>query len=385
MMIVRQQSGGLLRLPNAGTNSRRRKARPFPFWILPQVLAFLITFMMPSRALSGVITLGLSSAAGGVVIGGTSPNYSTGFGNVNGLGVGSPGAGISIVTAGVSGGVIYSTDYNLVITGLVSPHQAQIAVYVSSNFAKPTALILQSCYPSGGCGNGASFTTISTSSVAPTIIVPSPGVANGTFTANLGLFVANADGAGASSGSDSATLTFVATDLSNGKTSTVTLGLNSPSENIQPAVGLTLATAAGGLTVSPGADFSMNFGNVNGIGISPSAGITIVPASGGVIYGTPYLLQPSFSGFASTTGTLSVYVSMNFVHPAILQLQNAAALGGPYTAISNSSASPTSLTTTAATNSSLTRYIGLFVSNVNGAGAFTGSDSATLTYTLTVP
>jgi hypothetical protein len=33
----------------------------------------------------------------------------------------------------------------------------------------------------------------------------------------------------------------------------------------------------------------------------------------------------------------------------------------------------------------VTPYLGLFVSNVNGAGAFNGSDSATLTYTLTVP
>ena len=60
---------------------------------------------------------------------------------------------------------------------------------------------------------------------------------------------------------------------------------------------LTLATATGGLTISPGADFSMDFGSVNGLGFSPSAGLTTVAATGGVVYSTPYLLQPAFSAF----------------------------------------------------------------------------------------
>lgn len=385
MMIVRQQPNGQTYLPYAGTASRLRKVVPFPVGLIPPCLAFLMALFLPSYAAAGVITLTLGSAPGGVVISGVGPNYSAGFGNVNSLGVGIPGAGITIISTGVSGGVIYSTNINFVISGLVNPHSATVSAYMSSNFTKPTALILKSCYPSGSCSSGASFNTISLNAGAPTPIIPSPGVIDGTFTASLGLFVASANGAGAVSGADSAIVTFVATDVSNGKTSSVTLALNNPSENIQTAVGLLLASAAGGLAVVPGADFSTNFGSVNGIGISPSAGLTVVPAAGGVVYSSPYLLQPSFSGFASTTGTMSVYVSMNFVHPAILQLQDAAASGGPYTTISNSSASPTSLTTSAATNSSLTRYLGLFVSSVNGAGAFTGSDSATLTYTLTVP
>lgn len=385
MMIVGQKANGQSYLPYAGTASRLRKVGPFSVGVIPPCLALVIALLLPSYAAPAVISLSLSSAPGGVVISGTNPGYSTGFGNVNSLGVGTPGAGITIISAGVSGGVIYSTNINFVITGLVVPHHATVSAYMSSNFTKPTALILQSCYPSGGCGSGASFATISLNAGAPTPIIPAPGVIDGTFTASLGLLVANANGAGADSGADSAIVTFVATDTSNGKTSSVTLSLNNPSENIQTAVGMSLASAPGGLAVLPGADFSMNFGNVNGIGVSPAAGLTVVPAAGGVVYSTPYLLQPSFSGFASTTGTLSVYVSMNFVHPAILQLQDGAASGGPYAAISSSSAAPTSLTNSVVTNSSLTRYLGLFVSGVNGAGAFTGSDSATLTYTLTVP
>ena len=74
----------------------------------------------------------------------------------------------------------------------------------------------------------------------------------------------------------------------------------------------------------------MNFGNVNGLGIGPGAGLTTVAAAGGVIYGTPYLLNPAFTDFASTTGTLSVYASSVFAHPAVLHLDDSAASAGPY-------------------------------------------------------
>ena len=385
MKIVRQTTNGHPRLPSVGTNSRPRKAGLFPFRFLPAILASLIAAFTPNSAKSAVISLSMSSAPGGVAVSGTQPNYSAGYGNVNSLGVGTPAAGVTVITTGVIGGAIYSTDVNLTITGLVNPHKAILLAYVSSNFTKPTALILQACYPTGSCGSGASFTTISTNAGAPTIIIPAPGIDNGTYTVSLGLFVANANGPGAISGTDSATVTFIAQDTSNSKTSSVTLDLNNPSENIQTAVGFTLASAAGGLAVMPGSDFAMNFGTVNGIGVSPAAGITFVPATGGAIYSTPYLLQPVFSGFASTTATLRVYVSMDFVHPSILQLDDSAAPGGPYNAISKSSAAQTLLTSTVVTNTILTRYLGVFVSGVNGAGAFTGSDNATLTYTLTEP
>jgi len=383
MKIVRQTTNEHPRLPFVGTNSRPRKAGLFPFRFFSAVLASLIVGLMPSSVKAGVISLAMSSAPGGVLVSGTVPNYSAGFGNVNSLGVGAPGAGITIITAGVSGGVIYSTNINLTISGEPSPHKAIISVYMSSNFTKSAALIAQSCYTS--CGSGASFSTVSTNAGAPTPVILAPGVSDGTYTVSLGILVANANGAGATSGADSAIVTFVAQDTSNGKMDTVTLNLNNPSENIQTAVGFTLASAAGGLAVMPGTDYSINFGNVNGIGVSPAVGITIVPAAGGAIYSTPYLLQPVFSGFASTTATLKVYVSMDFVHPAILQLDDSPAPGGPYNAISKSSGAQTLLTSTVTTNTILTRYLGIFVSGVNGAGAFTGSDNATLTYTLTEP
>jgi hypothetical protein len=381
VMIHLKSQNGLFCLPSAGEQSRPRKAVP----LLVRTVSVLVLLGISARPALSQATLDLSSAAGGVVIAGTNPSFSSGFGNVNGLGVGTPTAGVSLLTSGVSGGVLYWTSYNILISSLVGNHTATVSAYVSTNFARPSILILWSCYPSSSCSTAANYTTISTSPAAPTPIVPSPGVANGTVTASLGLFVANTNGPGASSGSDSATITFVATDIKNNKTSSVTLGLNNPSENLQTAVQLLLTTAPGGVAVSPGADFAISFGNVNGLGIGPAAGLSVVPSSGGVIYTTPYLAQPSFSSFVSTTGSVKVYVSMDFVHPAILQLEDAAASSGPFVAISKSSGAPSSLTTNAASGLSLTRYLGLFVSNANGPTAFTGSDSATLTYTLTVP
>jgi hypothetical protein len=81
---------------------------------------------------------------------------------------------------------------------------------------------------------------------------------------------------------------------------------------------------------------------------------------------------------------LKLYVSLDFVHPLILEARDAASPGGPYTAISKSSGSQTTLTS-AASASSVTRYLGLFVKDSNGPTAFSGADSATLTYTLTAP
>jgi hypothetical protein len=347
-------------------------------------LVLLMASLSPVLA-EATVTLSLSSATGGVTISGTRPSYKAGFGDVNGLGVGTPGSGVSLITTGVSGGALYTTPYNIVISGMNATHYATVSVYVSTNFSRSTILILRSCYPSASCTSATSFTTISTSPASPTPIITSPGIQNSTVTASLGLFAANTNGGGVTTGSDTATLTFTATDLTNGRTSSVTLALNTPSENLQEAVQLLLATYTGGLTISPASDFSMNYGDVNGLGIGQGTGLTVTTSAAGAMYSTPYLIEPSFSSFSSTTSSVSVYVSMNFTHSAILTLNDAAASGGPYTAISTSSSSPTSLTTTAGSGSSVTRYLGLFVSGVNGATAFTGADSATLTYTMTVP
>jgi len=385
MITQERQNDGRTHVSGAGLGISPRRGASFLRLFRLMLLALVMACLWPAwlgAQFTPTLTL---STGGGVTISGSHPSFSAGFGNVNGLGVGVPSAGVTLLTTGVTGGVMYTTPYNITISGMQTWQHATVSVYASVNFTKPALLILESCYPSSGCTTGASFTTISLSAATPTPIIASPGIKNSTVTASLGLFVANSNGAGVAAGAETAILTFKATDLTSGATSTVTLNLNNPSENLQTAVQLLLATAPGGLTISPASDFSMNYGNVNGLGIGPGPGLTVVASAGGVIYSTPYLIQPSFSTFTSTTCSITVYISTDFANPTILTLEDAAASAGPYVGISKSSGAQTSITTTAASGSSLTRYLGLFVSNANGAGAFTGADSATLTYTLTVP
>jgi hypothetical protein len=222
---------------------------------------------------------------------------------------------------------------------------------------------------------------------APTTVIAAPGINNQTVTVGLAIFVPDNNGAASFTGVDTARITLTATDTTNNKNfATAEIRLDTPvGETVQSAVRLTLATATGGLTISPGADFSMDFGRVNGLGFSPGAGLTTVAAAGGVVYSTPYLLQPAFSAFRSTTATIKTFVSTTFAHPTILILRDAAASAGPYNNIGTTAGTATQITNTAANRSSITRFLGLFVSNTNGATAFQGSDSATLTFTMTVP
>jgi hypothetical protein len=205
---------------------------------------------------------------------------------------------------------------------------------------------------------------------------------NQTVTAGLAILLPDNNGASAFAGIDTVGITFTITDTSNGHSGTVTLTVTVQS---QTAVQLTLGTATGGATITPSADFSLSFGNVNGLGIGPAGGFITNSVAGGMMYLTPYLIQPAFSGMSSTTATVKVYVSTNFAHPTLLTLNDATSSPGPYSAISASAGAQTQITASAADRSSITRYLGLFVSNVNGATAYNGSDSATLTFTMTVP
>jgi len=361
-------------------NGKRANAA---FAAAPVLLSGMVLFALDRPAWGQGISL--QTATGGVTFSGSNHNYNSGFGNVNGLGVGTPSAGLTVISAGVTGGVLYATPYNIVITGAGGGNPAAVSVYVRTNFSKSSTLVLKSCYPNASCTSAASYTTISTDSASPTVVIPAPGIgSNGTVVASLALFVSNANGSSVT-GSDSATLYFLVYDGSKAQLKeTDILTLNSPDENVQWALQLTLATA-GGLTISAASDYSANFGVVNGIGINPPGGLSVVSAAGGVIYSTPYYLQPVFSNFSSTTGTVSVYVSSSFGHPSVLVLKDAAASGGPYSDISTTSSPQTTLTTSASSGTNLTRYLGLFVSILSGAGSFTGADNATLTYTLMVP
>jgi hypothetical protein len=348
-------------------------------------LVILLLIVLAAPAWAGA-NFDLTSAAGGITLTQVGNNYIASFGTLNALGIGTPAAGVTVIP--LNNGALYFTPYNLFVHGgLPAGHSGTVSAFASSNFGHPIALILQSCPSTSSCNTAGQFSNMSINTGAQTTVVPAPGIVKGqTVAAGLAIFVPDNNGANAFSGTDSATISFTMTDFTTGTViETLQLSLNNPSETLQTAVRLTLATATGGLTITPGADFSMNFGNVNGLGFGPGAGLTTVAAAGGVVYSTPYVLQPAFTDFNSTTSTIRAFVSTTFAHPAILILRDAANSTGPFNNIGTTAGTATQITSTAASRSSITRFLGLFVSNTNGATAFQGSDAATLTFTITVP
>ena len=345
-----------------------------PVAIAAGVFAYLVLAGTPAFAQTIVL-----ATNGGITITGTTPAWSASFGSVNGLGLGTPGTGQSILSS--VGGVMYTSPYAIVASGVSGANKAVVRAYVSTNFAHPTILQLYTCKT--GCTNANNYTAISTSALALTDIIDPPGANNGSTTRYLGLFVSNQNGAAAFAGTDSATLTLTVYNNSTGSlVGTHTWAITN--ENVQTALKLVLATAPSGQVISAGSDFSLSYVNVNGLGLGPSPNLTVTSVSGGVIYSTPYLLQPTFASFSSTTGTLQAYVSTDFVHPAQLELRDSSS-GSGFSAISKASGSQTTLTTSATTASTVTRYLGLFVSDANGASVYTGTDNATVTFTLVVP
>jgi hypothetical protein len=341
------------------------------------VLVLVAALAEKSRAATN---LTLSQATGGVPLSGTGP-YLTQFGTMNALGIGTPATGVHVIT--LTNGALYYTPYTLT-SSVNGNHTLTISAVIKNNFTVgAAAMVLESCPSNSACTTSGAFSAMSTT----TSVTVMPGTANNnapiTVTAALGIFVPDNDGANAFAGTDTASITLTLLDENNNKIATAEIDLNSPTgETVQTAVQLTLGTATGGLTISPSADYAANYGNVNGLGIGPGAGLTTTSVAGGTVYVTPYLLNPVFTDFSSTAATIKVALTSNFAHPTILQLDDSSASGGPFTQITNTALT---ITTTGADRSSITRFLGLFVSNTNGAGAFTGSDTATLTFTMTVP
>jgi hypothetical protein len=337
---------------------------------------FLVLVLTPS-AWAGA-NLKLQNATG-ITITTSGSDYTSSFGTMNGLGAGTASAGVSVQT--VAGGALYFSTVNFQLQGGPSP-SVGVTAYVSTQFGHPAALIMQSCPNTATCTSSTNYQTLPT--VAASAIVIASNVVKGgaAVTASIGIFVPYNNGASAFAGTDSVAITFFAR---NGATlvDTTTLTLNNPVETLQSAIGMSLSTAPSGVNISPSSDFSLNFGNVNGLGISPAAGLTTSNVAGGMLYSTPYLFQASFAGFGVTNSTVSVYVSSNFVHPTILELRDSTTSGGSYTAISKVQATPTVFGSTFSNQSSNQRFLGLFVSSANGATSFTGADTAILTFTTT--
>ena len=167
------------------------------------------------------------------------------------------------------------------------------------------------------------------------------------------------------------------------------------SASVQPTIRLTLGTGTSGTTctVATASDYSLSFGNVDALGINAPCGSKFAPTTPGTsaaAYYTDYQLTPAFTNQASTSATVTAYVSSNFSTLSsvlsIVQANSSPANIAALTAMSTASGSPTSIGTSLASGTALTRYIGVSVLPTNsGSATVSGSDSATITYTMTVP
>jgi hypothetical protein len=156
--------------------------------------------------------------------------------------------------------------------------------------------------------------------------------------------------------------------------------------NGQASLQIDIETAAGGATVtgvtgrnSTGV-FGLNFGDVNALGIgTPTAGVTVDTSSGnGALYTTPVTLTPRWAGFGGSDATITVMMSATdgtaLGRAATREGAAAASVVAPSTVLANP------FTFTAANKTGITRYVGVFVSDANGAGAVTGALTSRLVY-----
>jgi hypothetical protein len=173
------------------------------------------------------------------------------------------------------------------------------------------------------------------------------------------------------------------------------------SATIQSAVFLNLQTGTtagiGHCTIAGGAGgaFTMNFLNVDGLGINNGCGNKFAPTTLGqtaATYFTDYNIIPAWAGLTETTGTITAKLGaatpagVSLVIPTVVDTNStpgsAAAFGTTLTTSATPvvSAGTNGLTEANADGATFTRFIGLQVSPT----ATTGSFSSTVTFTLTV-
>ena len=157
------------------------------------------------------------------------------------------------------------------------------------------------------------------------------------------------------------------------------------SVNVQSPLSLTLGTGPSGCTVTPGSggDYYMSFGNVNGLGLGAlTCGVIASTAANSATYATTYRMTATYAGFNSNNGATVVVTTPGFMHSSILSLGEAATTAGPFATIPASGTTISIPVTSSGTP--INRALAVTVSASNGGSMFTGSDSALVTFTLTV-
>lgn len=148
---------------------------------------------------------------------------------------------------------------------------------------------------------------------------------------------------------------------------------------VQTAVQLNISQFSGGASVSGSNStglFSINFGNVNALGLgTPASGVSVNADEdfSGATYSTPINLTPVFSGFAEGASADIMVEAGGSANDSIAREGNTA---NSMVAVSD----PASVISSAASGSNNTRYVGFRIARTEEAGAKT----ATFVYTVTV-
>lgn len=178
------------------------------------------------------------------------------------------------------------------------------------------------------------------------------------------------------------------------------------SATIQKAVSLTLATGATASishcnVTATGAspDFTMNFGNVDALGINGgncNKFNPVTPGTSNAVYWTDYALKPVYTTHATTTGsTIKAYVSTNFAGSNLSIVRSATANSATtptgaadFAAMATTATGDTVASATDIVNGgTLTRFIGVSVAPDNGTTGLVAAGTtatATVTFTMTI-
>jgi hypothetical protein len=192
---------------------------------------------------------------------------------------------------------------------------------------------------------------------------------------------------------------FASTQAANTTTITPTMNV---SATVQKAVSLTLATGttAGishcSVTTHAGGnpDYTMDFGTVDALGINAGNCNKFNPATPGTndaIYWTDYQILPVYTTHQTYSGTtVTAQVTTDFAAPhnvfIVRDSANSSTVpagAGSMTAMGVSSAD-TIGAAGVVSGTTLTRFIGVEVTPANSATVLQGSQTATVTFTLTV-
>jgi len=307
--------------------------------------------------------------------------YTLTLGTVDALGVNTAPSFTKIASSSPLGEMFISNATMTIRVGTTYNGQAvTVTAQATALFGHPAVLTGEAC--TSGCSVATGYTALS--GTAATIFT---GIESPAITLDVGALVREINGSSAYAGSDTEVVTLHAVS-GGGRAGTVRLTI---AVSVQTAIIVSSTTfTAGGST-----DYTYNFGNVNGLGIGGTLANTKCTAAlcpsatlPAVVYYSPqYTFTGIFADFSSTTGTLKAAVTTNFSASAqaTLHLCDATASLGTCTALPVTPSAPVTLSSSIADRGTVSRYLGLTVAEINGASAFTGAASATITYTFSVP